>query len=176
MGTNALYAFVNLFRLERLFLTGFTFYGAAGSGTGSHWQDERKSRGAFHDLEPEARIFASILARFPGEVAATPEVEELRRRFGDDAERGGDARAAAGAPLRTGRLAAHPVGHAAAAAPRRATAGGSPPRATASAGASARPRARERLLEPRLRGSGGGRTRDPALGRVERADASAEPR
>jgi hypothetical protein len=91
MGTNALYAFVNLFRLERLFLTGFTFYGAAGSGHGVYWQDERKSRGAFHDLEPEARIFASVLARFPGEVAATPEVEELRRRYGDSAERGGDA-------------------------------------------------------------------------------------
>jgi hypothetical protein len=90
MGTNALYAFVNLFRLERLFLTGFTFYGAAGSGHGVYWQDERKSRGVFHDLEPEARVFASILARLPGEVAATPEVEELRRRFGDDAERGDD--------------------------------------------------------------------------------------
>jgi Glycosyltransferase family 29 (sialyltransferase) len=91
MGTNALYAFVNLFRLERLFLTGFTFYGAAGSGHGVYWQDERKSRGVFHDLEPEARIFASILARFPGEVAATPEVEELRRRFGGEGKRRGDA-------------------------------------------------------------------------------------
>jgi Glycosyltransferase family 29 (sialyltransferase) len=82
MGTNALYAFLNLFRLERLFLTGFTFYGAAGSGQGVYWQDERKSRGTFHDLEPEARIFASILRHFPGEVDATPEVEELLRRFG----------------------------------------------------------------------------------------------
>ena len=82
MGTNALYAFVNLFKLEGLFLTGFTFYGAAGSGQGVYWQDERKSRGMFHDLEPEARIFASILARFPGTVRATPEVEELLRRYG----------------------------------------------------------------------------------------------
>jgi Glycosyltransferase family 29 (sialyltransferase) len=94
MGTNALYAFVNLFRLERLFLTGFTFYGAAGSGHGVYWQDERKSRGTFHDLEPEARIFASILGRFPGEVAATPEVEELLRRFGHGPGHGSAARRA----------------------------------------------------------------------------------
>ncbi|MFZ1430755.1 MAG: glycosyltransferase family 29 protein [Geminicoccaceae bacterium] len=83
MGTNALYSFVNLFRLERLFLTGFTFYGAAGSGQGVYWQDERKSRGVFHDLEPEAQIFASIVGRFGGEVEATPEVRELLRRYGN---------------------------------------------------------------------------------------------
>lgn len=83
MGTNALYSFVNLFRLQRLFLTGFTFYGAAGSGQGVYWQDERKSRGLFHDLEPEAQIFASIVDRFGGEVEATPEVRELLRRYGN---------------------------------------------------------------------------------------------
>lgn len=89
MGTNALYTFTNLFRLERLFLTGFTFYGAAGSGQGVYWQDERKSRGMFHDLEPEAQIFASIVARFAGEVEATPEVQELLRRYGSGAAAAG---------------------------------------------------------------------------------------
>ena len=91
MGTDALYTFVNLFRLERLFLTGFTFYGAAGSGQGVYWQDDRKSRGVFHDLEPEAQLFASIVARFGGEVEATPEVQELLRRYGGAAKPGGEA-------------------------------------------------------------------------------------
>ena len=89
MGTDALYTFVNLFQLERLFLTGFTFYGAAGSGQGVYWQDDRKSRGVFHDLEPEAQLFASIVARFEGEVEATPEVRELLRRYGGAREAGG---------------------------------------------------------------------------------------
>lgn len=88
MGTNALYTFANMFRLERLFLTGFTFYGAAGSGQGVYWQDERKSRGVFHDLEPEAQLFASIVARFGGEIEATPEVRELLRRYGSAAAAG----------------------------------------------------------------------------------------
>ena len=99
MGTDALYTFVNLFRLERLFLTGFTFYGAAGSGQGVYWQDDRKSRGVFHDLEPEAQLFASIVARFGGEVEATPEVRELLRRYG-----GARAAGAAASPARLDNL------------------------------------------------------------------------
>lgn len=82
MGTAALYTLLNLFAFERIFLTGFTFYGAAGSGQGVYWKDDRKSRGMFHDLEPEARIFVSILERFAGTIEATPEVESLRARYG----------------------------------------------------------------------------------------------
>jgi Glycosyltransferase family 29 (sialyltransferase) len=96
MGTDALYTFVNLFDLERLYVSGFTFYGAAGSGPGVYWKEKPKPRGVFHDLEPEARIFASILERFPGEIEATSEVEELRRRYGSAAPEGG---ASPGSPL-----------------------------------------------------------------------------
>ena len=120
MGTNALYTFVNLFSLERLFLTGFTFYGAAGSGQGVYWQDDRKSRGVFHDLEPEAQLFASIVARFGGEVEATPEVRELLRRYGGAASRRPAELSprATGRSLRPRRLAADPLGDAAAPAGR----------------------------------------------------------
>lgn len=92
MGTNALYALVNLLAPERLFVTGFTFYGATGSGPGVYWQEKPKDRGVFHDLEAEARIFASVLERFPGSLEATPEVVELLRRYGS---RGGGAAAPA---------------------------------------------------------------------------------
>ena len=102
MGTNALYTFVNLFPLERLFLTGFTFYGAAGSGQGVYWQDDRKSRGVFHDLEPEAQLLASIVARFEGEVEATSEVHELLRRYGGRVKAG----AGEGRPARLDGLSA----------------------------------------------------------------------
>jgi hypothetical protein len=82
MGTNALYALTHLLAVRELFLTGFGFYGAAGHGHGVYWQEDRKSRGVFHDLEEEARLFVNILQRFDGAVEATPEVEALIARFG----------------------------------------------------------------------------------------------
>jgi hypothetical protein len=82
MGTNALYALTHLLAPERLFLTGFAFYGAAGAGQGVYWEDGRKSRGIFHDLDAEAAIFASIVERFPGAVETTPEVAAVLRRYG----------------------------------------------------------------------------------------------
>jgi hypothetical protein len=88
MGTAALYTLLNLLPIERLFVTGFTFYGAAGTGHRVYWQEDRKSRGMYHDLEPEARIFVSILERFRGALEVTPEVEVLRRRYGADGSGG----------------------------------------------------------------------------------------
>jgi hypothetical protein len=81
MGTNAVYAFLRLFPVERLYISGFNLYGAAAGGSGTYCgNQERKSRGLWHDLDEEARIFAAILGRFEGELIATPEVEDLLQR------------------------------------------------------------------------------------------------
>ena len=83
MGTNAVYTLLRLFPVERLFISGFNLYGAAGGGAGTYCgKQERKSRGLWHDLDEEARIFAAILSRFEGQLIATPEVEDLLQRHG----------------------------------------------------------------------------------------------
>jgi Glycosyltransferase family 29 (sialyltransferase) len=97
MGTNALYTFLRLFRIERLFLTGFTFYGAAPGSHGVYCGPERKARGMWHDLEDEAAIFAHVIGGHQGELRATPEVEELLRRYGAGARAGHDGRGVLGA-------------------------------------------------------------------------------
>lgn len=82
MGTNALFTFLRLFRIERLFLTGFTFYGAVAGSHGVYCGTPRRARGMWHDLEDEAAIFARVIGGHSGALTATPEVEELLRRYG----------------------------------------------------------------------------------------------
>jgi hypothetical protein len=82
MGTNALYTFLRLFQIERLFLTGFTFYGAVAGSHGVYCGTPRKARGMWHDLEDEAAIFARIVGSHRGELKATSEVADLLRRYG----------------------------------------------------------------------------------------------
>ncbi|MGH6903122.1 MAG: glycosyltransferase family 29 protein [Geminicoccaceae bacterium] len=96
MGTNALYTLLRLFRIERLFLTGFTFYGAAPGSHGVYCGPERKARGMWHDLEDEAAIFARVIAGYQGELKATPEVAGLLSRYGAGAAAGEDAGGALG--------------------------------------------------------------------------------
>ena len=97
MGTNALYTFLRLFRIERLFLTGFTFYGAVPGSHGVYCGPERKARGMWHDLEDEAAIFARVIGGHQGELRATPEVEGLLRRYGASAPAGPDGGGVLGA-------------------------------------------------------------------------------
>jgi hypothetical protein len=97
MGTNALYTFLRLFRIERLFLSGFTFYGAVAGSHGVYCGEPRKARGTWHDLEDEAAIFARVVGGYQGELRVTPEVENLLRRYGASgpARHGGGAARAA---------------------------------------------------------------------------------
>lgn len=81
-GTYALYTFLRLLPIERLFVTGFTFYGAVPGGATNIYAPDRKQAGAWHDLDQEAKIFSNILAAFPGELTATAEVMALLQRFG----------------------------------------------------------------------------------------------
>jgi hypothetical protein len=104
MGTNALYTFLRLFRIERLFLTGFTFYGAVAGSHGVYCGTPRKARGMWHDLEDEAAIFARVIGGHRGELKATPEVVDLLRRYGAGAPQGADGGAVLGAEHLYARL------------------------------------------------------------------------
>ena len=73
-GTYTLYTFLRLLRLERLFVTGFTMYGAVPGGASNLYAPDRTQAGTWHDLDQEAKVFSRILATFTGELKASEEV------------------------------------------------------------------------------------------------------
>ncbi|MFO0945143.1 MAG: glycosyltransferase family 29 protein [Planctomycetota bacterium] len=81
-GTYVLFSLLRLFELDRLFITGFTMFGAVAGGTGKVYKDDRSGIGTFHDIDQEASIFARTLAEFSGELTATPEIFDLAQRAG----------------------------------------------------------------------------------------------
>jgi hypothetical protein len=81
LGTYTLYMLLKLFPLERLFVTGFTMYGAAG-GDSHKYYDPGSRAGSYHDLDEEARLFSAILASFRVDLQVTPEVGDLLTRHG----------------------------------------------------------------------------------------------
>lgn len=90
-GSYALYTLLRLLPVERLFLTGFTLYGAAPGGAGKYYGAGRNRLGVWHDLDQEAAVFTATLAAFQGELQATPEVHELMARQGRSLSAPGDA-------------------------------------------------------------------------------------
>lgn len=95
-GSYALYTLLRLLPVERLFLTGFTLYGASSGGSGKYYGAGRNRLGTWHDLDQEATVFTSTLMAFQGELEATPEVHELLERQG---HRAGGTHTAATAPV-----------------------------------------------------------------------------
>jgi len=81
-GTYILYTLLRMLQIERLFLTGFTMFGAVAGGAGKVYEDGRPGVGTFHDLDEEAKIFAGILQQYCGKLEMTPEVESLVARAG----------------------------------------------------------------------------------------------
>ena len=57
-------------------------YGAVPGGASNVYAPDRKKAGSWHDLDQEARLFAAILAAFPGELKTTEEVAALMQRSG----------------------------------------------------------------------------------------------
>src|SRR4029453_3873321 len=98
-GTYFLFMALRLWAIERLFVTGFTMFGAVPGGSEKYYQDPRAGVGTFHDLDAEAVIFARILSDFPGQLSATNEVEELIRRHGPSSANGASDRSASTLPL-----------------------------------------------------------------------------
>lgn len=79
-GTYFLFMALRLLTVERLFVTGFTMFGAVAGGAGKFYADARPGVGTFHDLDAEEPIFARLLGSFGGELRTTAEVAEVLRR------------------------------------------------------------------------------------------------
>ena len=82
MGTYMLYMLPKLFQVERLFVTGFTMYGAAGGKFQKYFGENVRNVGTYHDLDEEARLFTTILASFGGDLRVTSDVDALLSRHG----------------------------------------------------------------------------------------------
>lgn len=76
-GTYALYTLLRLFKVERLFVTGFTMYQPTTGTPLKYFGPSVAKVGIHHDLDEEARIVATILGAFDGDLQVTPEVQAL---------------------------------------------------------------------------------------------------
>jgi Glycosyltransferase family 29 (sialyltransferase) len=83
-GSYALYFLLNSIRIERLFLTGFTMFGAGPGGAQKYYDPKKRRRapGNYHDLDQEPRLLCDIIASFRGELRVTEEVAGLLARSG----------------------------------------------------------------------------------------------
>jgi len=81
-GTYALFTLLKLFDVQKLFVTGFTMFGAVPGGTGKYYKDDRPALGTFHDLDQEAGIFTALLGSFKGDLYVTEEIRALAREHG----------------------------------------------------------------------------------------------
>lgn len=76
-GTYFLFMAPRLLEIEKLFVSGFTMFGAVPGGAEKFYRDDRPGVGAFHDLDAEEPLFASILSSFDGELTMTTEVQAI---------------------------------------------------------------------------------------------------
>lgn len=76
-GTYFLYLVAKMFDLERVFLTGFTMFGAKQGETGKYYDDPRPAVGTFHDIDIESIVFADVLGLFDDRLTMTNEINTL---------------------------------------------------------------------------------------------------
>jgi hypothetical protein len=83
-GSYTLYFLLNSIRIERLFVTGFTMFGAGPGGAQKYYEPRKDKRtlGTYHDLDQEPRLFCEMLASFKGALQVTEEVSGLLQRLG----------------------------------------------------------------------------------------------
>jgi Glycosyltransferase family 29 (sialyltransferase) len=83
-GSYTLYFLLNSIRIERLFVTGFTMFGAGPGGAQKYYEPRKDKRalGTYHDLDQEPRLFCDMLASFKGALHVTEEVSGLLQRLG----------------------------------------------------------------------------------------------
>jgi hypothetical protein len=83
-GSYTLYFLLNSLRIEQLFVTGFTMFGAGPGGSQKYYEPtkHKRSLGTYHDLDQEPRLFCEMLASFKGALQVTEEVSGLLVRLG----------------------------------------------------------------------------------------------
>jgi hypothetical protein len=83
-GSYTLYFLLNSLRIEQLFVTGFTMFGAGPGGSQKYYEPtkHKRSLGTYHDLDQEPRLFCEMLASFKAALQVTEEVSGLLVRLG----------------------------------------------------------------------------------------------
>ncbi|QDV82905.1 glycosyltransferase family 29 protein [Planctomycetes bacterium TBK1r] len=76
-GTYVLHMLMGMLQPKRLFVTGFTMFGAVGGPAKKYYDDPRGSVGHFHDIDVEQKIFSELLSRFSGDLVLTSDVQDL---------------------------------------------------------------------------------------------------
>lgn len=76
-GTYSLFTLTRALSLRKLFVTGFTMFGASGGSADKYFNDPQSNGGVYHDLDSEARVFSDVLCGFTGELEMTDEVAEV---------------------------------------------------------------------------------------------------
>jgi len=75
MGLYALSWLPFILDIKKLYVSGFTFFGAVSGGTYHHSKPPSFSGSLWHDAELEAQIAKKVLTGFDGEITATEEME-----------------------------------------------------------------------------------------------------
>jgi|APTNR8051073442_1049403.scaffolds.fasta_scaffold00732_13 hypothetical protein len=83
-GTYALYFLTSMLTIDKLFITGFTMFGAGPGGSQKYYEPKwhRRDIGTYHDLDIEPELFCAMLASFKGDLEMTAEVAGLLERRG----------------------------------------------------------------------------------------------
>jgi hypothetical protein len=81
-GTYALFVLLRLFEIHKLFVTGFTMFGAVPGGAGKFWNEAMPTAAQAHDLDQEAKLFTTMLGGFKGELVVTEEIRALAEQNG----------------------------------------------------------------------------------------------
>jgi hypothetical protein len=86
MGTYALAALPHFLAIEKLFVTGFTMFGAVEGGAHHYCKTSNATSVTWHDAELERQVFAHLLASAPCELKVTEEVARLMHSEGYNPE------------------------------------------------------------------------------------------
>jgi hypothetical protein len=76
-GTYILFTLLRMLTIERLYISGFTMFGAAGGASGKYYHDPRVGVGAYHDTDAEAEIFRELVLSSGVDLELTDETSQL---------------------------------------------------------------------------------------------------
>jgi Glycosyltransferase family 29 (sialyltransferase) len=89
-GTYFLMTLLRMLDVEKLFITGFTMFGATGGASTKYYADNRPGVGVYHDLDVEAEVFASLLTTSDLACEMTADVAQVVNAVRPTANVGGD--------------------------------------------------------------------------------------
>ena len=87
MGTYAIASLPYWLSIDRLFVTGFTMFGAVSGGSHHYCKPPARVSETWHDAEVESRVLSQVLSALPCELTVTDEVAQIIESNRDNARR-----------------------------------------------------------------------------------------